>query len=219
MPIDFYYINDSPNCRVVSMVAEYLKIPLNLKLVDLWQSCDHLKPEFEKLNPQKCVPTIVDDGFSLGESRAIIRYLANQYAPDNEIYPKCAKKRAIVDQLLEFDHGSLYKTLNEWCAPYFMEKKPLDAELEKKFTKHLTVLNDHFLKKHKYVAADHLTLADFSILSTISGSLCFGYDLYKYENIKAWLDRLERELPFYDKAVNEFVSSMKKWIQENIKSE
>jgi hypothetical protein len=42
-------------------------------------------------------------------SRAILAYLANQYGKDDTLYPKDAKKRAIVDQRLYFDIGSLYQ--------------------------------------------------------------------------------------------------------------
>ena len=58
------------------------------------------------------VPAIDDDGFKLGESRAIIQYFCNKYAPDSELYPKDSKKRAQVDRMLYFDSGTLYGTAN-----------------------------------------------------------------------------------------------------------
>jgi hypothetical protein len=52
-------------------------------------------------------------------SRAILAYLANQYGKDDSLYPKDAKKRAIVDQLLYFDIGTLYQGfLNYYVSKY-----------------------------------------------------------------------------------------------------
>ena len=56
------------------------------------------------------MPTIVDGDLSLWESRAIIQYLANQYAPNTSLYPSDPKKRAIVDRTLNFD-VSYYKSI------------------------------------------------------------------------------------------------------------
>ena len=53
---------------------------------------------------------MVDGDLTLTESRAIAGYLANAYAKDDAIYPKEAKARARVDQLMYFDMGQLYKS-------------------------------------------------------------------------------------------------------------
>lgn len=66
MAIDFYFMHESPPCRAVQMVAAHLSIPLNLKYLDLSKG-EHYAEEFTKLNPQRVVPTIVDNGFVLWE--------------------------------------------------------------------------------------------------------------------------------------------------------
>lgn len=107
MAIDLYYIDDSPPCRAVMMVANMIGVKLNMKLLD-WTAGDLTKPEFLKINPQHNVPTIDDDGFYLNESRAINAYLVNKYAKDDTLYPKIPKIRALVDQRLYFDIGVFY---------------------------------------------------------------------------------------------------------------
>ena len=59
------------------------------------------------------MPTLVDNGFCLFESRAIIQYLANKYAPTNAIYPEEAQARAAVDKVLFFDASGFYPALKD----------------------------------------------------------------------------------------------------------
>ncbi|CAH1107327.1 unnamed protein product [Psylliodes chrysocephalus] len=107
-PIDFYYVPGSAPCRNVLLTAKAVGVELNLKLTNLMEG-KHLTPEYLKLNPQHTVPTIDDNGFVLWESRPIMTYLVNQYGKNDTLYPKDPKKRAVVDQRLYFDMGTLYQ--------------------------------------------------------------------------------------------------------------
>ena len=40
---------------------------------------------------------------ALWESRAIMTYLCNEYAPNSQIYPSDIQQRALVDKWLQFD--------------------------------------------------------------------------------------------------------------------
>ncbi|WP_323677962.1 glutathione S-transferase N-terminal domain-containing protein, partial [Halorubellus sp. PRR65] len=71
MTIDFYYAPGSSPCRAVLLTAKAIGVDLNLKLMDLMKG-EHLSPEFLKINPQHTIPTLVDNGLALSESRAIM---------------------------------------------------------------------------------------------------------------------------------------------------
>lgn len=62
-----------------------------------------------QINPQHTIPTLVDNGLALWESRAIMVYLVEQYGKNDSLYPKDAKARAVVNQRLYFDMGTLYQ--------------------------------------------------------------------------------------------------------------
>ncbi|RWS30527.1 Glutathione S-transferase 1:-like isoform C [Leptotrombidium deliense] len=210
MPIDLYYMPASSPCRAVIMTAKHLNIDLNLKQLNMMEK-EHLKPEFVKLNPQHCIPTLVDNGFSLWESRAIMQYLVNQYAPGHSLYPEDAKKRATVDRLLQFDLGSLYSAVGQYFYPQVFMNKPADPEKEQQLKDKLALL-DSFLAGNKYVAGDTLTLADLSILASVTTIGGFGYDIGAYPNINAWISRLQKELPYYDETTTEPVKQFKAFI-------
>lgn len=92
------------------MLAKALGVQLNLKALNL-QAKEHLTPEFLKLNPQHTIPTLVDNNFAIWESRAILGYLVEKYAKNDSLYPKDPQKRAVVNQRLYFDMGTLYQRL------------------------------------------------------------------------------------------------------------
>ena len=70
-----------------------------------------------QINPAKKVPAIVDQGFPVWESRAIMQYLCNKYAPNSPLYPKDIQKRAVVDSLLYFD-TTYYQSLRDALVSY-----------------------------------------------------------------------------------------------------
>lgn len=61
-------------------------------------------------------------------SRAIMTYLSDSYAKNDSMYPKDLKSRALVDQRLQFDLGTMYQ-------------RTLDYYVNSKHTKKTDILN------------------------------------------------------------------------------
>ena len=64
--MDFYYLIISAPCRAVMLTAKALNIELNKKVVNVLQG-DQMKQEFLAINPQHCIPTLVDGDLKLWE--------------------------------------------------------------------------------------------------------------------------------------------------------
>ncbi|RXG56399.1 Glutathione S-transferase 1, isoform C [Armadillidium vulgare] len=82
--MDLYYYNWSSPCRAVGLVAKALGISLNKKVTLLLKG-EHLTPEFLAINPQHCIPTLVDGDLKLWESRAIVLF-GSKYGKDDSLY-------------------------------------------------------------------------------------------------------------------------------------
>lgn len=210
MTIDLYYVPGSAPCRAVQLAAAQLDVPLNLKYTDLMKG-EHMTPEFLKLNPQHTVPTLDDNGYTLSESRAIITYLAEQYGKDDSFYPKDAKKRGLVNQRLYFDLGTLYQRFGDYFYPHCFGGAPLDEEKLEKLNQAFEFLNT-FLGQTAWVAGDDITVADCSIVASLSTFEIVGIDLSKYSNITSYLAKAKSSLKNYEEANNKGTIAFKELV-------
>ncbi|KAL0275073.1 UNVERIFIED_CONTAM: hypothetical protein PYX00_003053 [Menopon gallinae] len=195
MPIDLYYKPGSAPCRAVLLTAKSLGLELNLKETDLMKG-EHMSPEFLKMNPQHTIPTINDNGFCLWESRAIIAYLVDQYGKDDSLYPKDPKKRALVNQRLYFDAGTLYQRFGDLYYPMMFGGAPFDEAKKQRLDDALQFFNT-FLDGSEWAAGPKMTIADHSLAASVSTIEAVGYSLDKYPNVQKWYAKVQKEMPGY----------------------
>ncbi|NP_001165915.1 glutathione S-transferase D5 isoform X1 [Nasonia vitripennis] len=196
MTIDLYYFPPSPPCSSVRMLAKHLGVHLNLKSLNPLKG-ETMKASFRKINPQHTIPTIDDNGFILWESRPIMAYLVMKYAKNDSLYPKEPESRALVEQRLYFDIGTLYQNILGYHAPVIMGKmdsppEQLLAPMERAFE-----VLDGYLQNSQFVAGDELTIADFGIVVSVSLAKGCGFDIGRYDNVAAWHERCKKAMDKY----------------------
>ncbi|KAH8293729.1 hypothetical protein KR054_003485, partial [Drosophila jambulina] len=194
--MDFYYMPGSTGCRTVIMVAKALGVELNKKLLNTMEG-EQLKPEFVKLNPQHTIPTLVDNGFVIWESRAIAVYLVEKYGKDDSLFPKNPKEQALINQRLYFDMGTLHAAFGKYYFPLFQTGKPGSDEDFKKVETAFDLL-ETFLTAQDYVAGGQLTIADIAILATVSTFEIVDFDIAKYPNAARWYANAKKVTPGWD---------------------
>lgn len=140
---------------------------------------------------------MVDEGFALWESRAIQTYLVEKYGKTDSLYPKCPKKRAVVNQRLYFDLGTLYARLADYYYPQIFAKAPANPDNLKKVEDAFGFL-DTFLDGQTYAAGDSLTVADISLVATVSTAEVLGFDVTKYSNVQKWYANAKATTPGID---------------------
>ncbi|XP_017795361.1 PREDICTED: glutathione S-transferase 1-1-like [Habropoda laboriosa] len=216
MTVDLYYTPLSSPCRAVLLTAEAIGLSLNLKEIDLF-SGEHLKPEYEQLNPQKTVPFLLDGDYRLTESRAIMSYLADQYGKNVRLNPQTPIGRALVNQRLHFDIGTLYRGMKDYYYPVvFGNATEYNEERYKSLQGAFEVL-DKFLDGQDYAAGRNLTIADLALVATVSTSEMFGFEVENYANVAKWMDRIKSCAPGYRKANVECLQMLKKFVEDKNK--
>lgn len=92
--LTFYYASGSPYAWRVWLALEHKGIPYELKTLS-FDAGDLKTPEFTALNPRQKVPVIVDDGFALYESAAIVEYLEDKKPGEPRLFSTDLRQRAL----------------------------------------------------------------------------------------------------------------------------
>lgn len=210
--VKLYGLDPSPPVRAVKLTLAALNVPYEYIVVNVIKKEQHSE-EYLKKNPQHTVPLLEDGEASIWDSHAIMTYLVSKYGKDDSLYPKDLLKRAVVDQRLHFESGVVFANALRAITKQvlFLGRTVVPKERFEAITEVYDFV-EVFLKDHDYVAGDQLTIADFSIISSIT-SLVAYVDIVsaKYPKISAWLKRLE-QLPYYSEnsvGAQQFVSTIK----------
>jgi glutathione S-transferase len=186
--------------------------------VDLFTGAHHQEP-FVSINPSRLVPVLEDGDLRIGESAAILRYLAAKHALLE--YPTDLKARARVDEVMDWVNSNFYR---DWgynlCYPQLFPHHKRPSEEGHRVAVEwgrdrsafwLQILNDHFLAGgRKYLTGDQITVADYFASSIVALGDLIRYDFSRYPNVQAWLDRM-KALPHWkpvSEAVDGFAASL-----------
>ena len=156
-------------------------------------------PDYLALNPNAVVPTIIDDGFVLWESNAIIRYLAARHAPGT-LWPDDVQARASGDRWMDWQANVVRPALQPMIR-ILVRTAPEDrdaAEVAKARDALSAAMNiaDRYLGGTKYLAGDEFSVCDIPL--GISAYRWFNLDIERedYPNLRRWHDLLADRPPF-----------------------
>jgi glutathione S-transferase len=96
----------SNTSRPVRMFIKDNNLPVDEEVVDLMTGAHYQEP-YSSINPNRMVPLLEDGEFRLSESSTILKYLADKF--DLAAYPKDLKKRAKVNELMDWFNTNFYR--------------------------------------------------------------------------------------------------------------
>lgn len=164
----------------------------------------HMDPAYLAVNPNGIVPFLVDGEFTLGESSAILKYLAD--VAGSPAYPRELKARAKVNEALDWFNTQLHEY---YCLmtvyPHMGVPHGLDPVLaeglmaygEGHCPRWLKVLDEHMLGGRPFVCGEAISLADYVGAAFITLGEIAAFDLSPYPNITAWVARMKAR-PHWD---------------------
>ncbi len=211
MAVDFYHGHGSPYSWRVWLALEAKQVPYNLKVLS-FQSQDTRKPEFVALNPRHTVPTIVDDGYALWESIAILEDLDERFPAGPQLYPGDATARARIRRLIrEAEEHVGVGAIDPITDEYFgKEGAAPDMEKVDKAKVRLREEMEYFAKELKgpFYGGETVNALDLVLHPWLGGyvkRITFRKPETKLAElvpagVAGWVKRLEA-LPYFDKTI------------------
>lgn len=202
----------------VRYVANFLGLNTEFHPVNLGAG-EQRSPEYLKINPLAKVPAIEDEGFTLAESNAIIRYMANKC--NSTLYPTDLKQRAIVDEWIDYASQHIAIPLAKiMFNTYFYKLSNTEVDTRsledgRNFINKNLPNVEQQLAKNKYIAGDTLSLADFTLLASLDVCELCQVDLNNYPSTHKWRKQLMTESFYcnchesYTSMFNSFLSKIK----------
>ena len=190
--ITIYGDSNSGNCLKVKWVCDKLALPYS------WIDIDTLKgdtrtSEFLRLNSAGQVPTVeFDDGRTLAQSNAIIRYLAR----GSDLIPSDAFVAAKMDEWLFWEQYS-HEPYIAVCRfqMVYLGKPASDLDPDKVKRGYAALMRmEQQLAVTRFLTGEAVSLADVALLAYTRVAHEGGFQLDKYTALRRWIAASEEYL-------------------------
>jgi glutathione S-transferase len=161
-------------------------------------------PEYGRLNPNRRVPTVEDEGVVVWESNACVRYLAARYGA-GRLWPEDPGKRAVADMWMDWQASTLLPdmTVVFWGLVRTPEAGRDHGAIEaaaKRLGPVWEILDQH-LASRAFVAGDALTIGDIPV-----GAACYRYfglaiARPRLPHVERWYGRLKERAPYREQVM------------------
>ncbi|XP_046381062.2 glutathione S-transferase theta-1-like isoform X1 [Haliotis rufescens] len=204
-PVELYIVRISPPCRLVWWYMLQYEIPHVLIDVDFTQGETNL-PDVVRKQPHQEVPILLDGDVVVFDGPAILHYLAAQFA-DHAGFGISLSTRMMSESLISWANSELHRVVGYgYVYPQFLEKYALSGEeanevlVEKGLhyiTRHLEVLENRYLAKHKYLTGDRHTVADVFVATVLLQLQWPNFQFRIWPKVDTWLSRV-KQVEFWD---------------------
>ncbi|XP_017868946.1 PREDICTED: glutathione S-transferase E14 [Drosophila arizonae] len=188
-----YYDDRSPPVRSCLMLIKMLNINVELRFVDLFKGAQFEK-DFLALNPQHSVPTLVHNELLLTDSHVILIHLAEHFDEAGKWWPKEYADRMKVLNRLFFECSFLFRRDSDLMSEIVRKQYAnVDVTYHRRKLHEAYDIMERYLDGQKYMAGDQLTLADVSIVTTLSTvHLMFPVEAERWPQLQRWFATMQQ---------------------------
>jgi glutathione S-transferase len=187
-----YGDTNSGNCLKVKWVCDHLGLPYTWVAIDILKQ-ESRTPQFLKLNSAGQIPVVdFEDGHTLAQSNAIIRYLAR----GSDLIPEDAFAAAKMDEWLfweQYSHEPAIAVCRYQMVYLGRPASDLDPDRIKRGYAALSRMEQH-LAGTRFLIGETPTLADIALLAYTRFAPEGGFRLDGYASLRRWIAETERYL-------------------------
>jgi glutathione S-transferase len=188
--LTFYDAPISGNTYKVRLLLKQLELPHESVTLDI-AAGKVRTPEYRKVNPFGRVPFIVDDGFGLGESNAILLYLAR----GSKLAPADARSQALTQQWMFFEQNQVELSIGMprvWKKFSIEQHRSVLEHYHLRAVAALKVLERH-LAEREWLVGNAYSVADIALFAYTHLAPEAGHDLAQFPAVSAWMERFRQE--------------------------
>lgn len=209
----------SPRAIKVLAVKNFLGLETEVCALDYYKA-DQLQPEFAKLNPNRRMPVLEEDGWVLWESNAILFFLATK-KPDSGLWPTNAREQAEVMRWLSWESShwdpawdilitervkkQAFVTRESGRRTEGTTNDPQAADPERlaegnRAVRELAGILDKQLVGQSWIAGEKLTIADFALAPWMLATAMVGTPFDDFKAVQRWYAKVAA-LPAWQQAL------------------
>ncbi len=182
-----FYTSPTPNGWKVAMTLEEMELEYRLRTVNL-SAGEQQEESYLNINPNGRIPAIVDDGFAVFESGAIMLYLAEK---TGKLMSRDAKGRSEVIQWLMFQMAGIGPMQGQAVVfvRYFPEDIPAAKDRYINESRRLYEVLDRRLEGREWLVND-FSIADIANWSWIRSYKWARIPIEGLDNLSRWMDQM-----------------------------
>lgn len=181
------YTAGTPNGWKASIALEELGLPYEVHAIDLGKLVQK-EPWFLELNPNGRIPVLVDDGFPIFESGAILMWLAEK---TGQLMPTEPQARSKVIQWLMFQMGGIGPMMGQANVFYRYAPEKIQYAIDRyqRESRRLFEVLERQLSQSEYLAGDY-SIADIANWSWVHTYAWSGASVDGLPNLNRWIDTI-----------------------------
>lgn len=167
---------------------------MELKLVNTVAG-EQFNPEYLAKNPIHSVPLMEDGDFILADSHAIMTYIVSKYGAEKraELYPSDLSVRATIDQRMYFEAYIVFPKFRALIESIVIGKAAEISQDHIDKTEKVYEYLEAYLQGTQFLASNHITLADISVVATVATLHALIPINEKFVKVNQWIEQLSQE--------------------------